>query len=113
MSIKDMFAAEGRKTKGVTIKVGDVEHEVYVGKITAEQMDRVLKFIKDGDSTGMNCYLVQVGLYETEDGERAFNDTEADRKIVRGVPVQFVKAIADEVFEFNRLTNLDDAVKNS
>jgi len=111
MSIKSLFAAEGVKTRKVVVTVDGEEHEAFVGKISADHMARVSQYLKDQDATGMNCFLVRVGVYDDEAGTRAFTDAPEDQKAIRNAPVQFVGALANEVLAFNTLST-EDATKN-
>lgn len=112
MGIRQMFAANGQKVKPVVITVDDETQEVYVGKLTVAQMDRLMKYMEDKDVAGMNTYLVQVGSYDDAEGHRAFNDSKEDTAYIKACPVQFVKALADEVLNFNTMVSIEDSTKN-
>ena len=112
MGIKQMFALGGQKVHPVTITVDEEAQVVYVGKLSVAQMDRLMKYMEDKDVAGMNTYLVQVGSYDDAEGHRAFSDSQEDTKYIKSCPVQFVKALADEVLKFNTMATVEDATKN-
>lgn len=118
--IKTLFAAQGAKFKRVVITEDGQETEIFVGKLTVAQRDRFLAYFKDletGGSGAAQAYVVQVAVYEDEQGTRAFSDSEDDTKAIMNAPAAFVQKLAEEVLDFNRIeaseTALKDAAKNS
>lgn len=112
MGLKSMFTESARSIKAVTITVDGVENTVYVGKLSSIQMKKVMQYVKDQDGPMANAYMVQVGTYDDEQGTRSFGDTKDDLDAVLKAPIQFVKAVADEVFGFNNIS-IEDGTKNS
>ena len=111
MGIKSMFTDAGRQVRAVKIKVDGEDHEVFVGKLSSMQSKKMIEFLKDQNPMDMNVYLVQCASYDDLNGTRSFTDTDADTKCIRSAPVQFVKALADAILDFNRF-DVEDATKN-
>lgn len=116
-NIRKLFASGGIRYKPVTVTVDDETSTVYVGKITVAQREAFLKYLDEG-AGGIakgEVYLVQHCTFDDAEGTRAFSDSAEDTAAIFAAPMQFVRAISEEIMRFNQLVGADpvkEAAKN-